>query len=360
MRAWRRWNCTVWTQPRSTSSSCSATAYLSPAAGFLALLPVVSSHGTPPDVTELFRRLVARHPTVAEGHYVLGSAALRSENFALALASARRSTELAPYWVPAKMLLARALIATGDEAGGLEAARDLVMAPDADIATHLEYALLLAGTGRTDEARAMLVPYASGDTVVPGAVRSLGILDLDAGDLDAASKRFEDLLSTRVQSYDALYFLGVIAERRGDQERALRAFTRVIGGDFELAAQGRAARIKAKQQGLDAGLSYLDEYARAHPQDGPALVATRAGLASSVGDPLRTTRILDAGIAQYPDALDLRMTRVFAYERAGKSDAAVRELRQLLAERPGDATVQNALGYTLADRDRSLDRGGRA
>ena len=114
----------------------------------------------------------SRATTVAEGHYALGSAALRSENFALALASARRATELAPYWVPARMLLARALIASGDEQAGLDAARDLVMAPDADIATHLEYALLLAGTGREDEARAMLPPYATGETVVPGAVRT--------------------------------------------------------------------------------------------------------------------------------------------------------------------------------------------
>jgi tetratricopeptide (TPR) repeat protein len=253
------------------------------------------------------------------------------------------------------MLLARTLIATGDEQAGLDAARDLVMAPDADIATHLEYALLLAGSGREEEARAMLLPYASGDTVVPGAVRTLGVLDIDQGDLDAASKRFEDLLSTGVQSYDALYFLGVIAERRGDTDQALRYFTRVTGGEFMLPAQGRAARIRAMQDGLDAGLDYLDQFARAHPQRGPDLVATRAGLAANLGDTVRATRLLDAGLAQYPDSLDLRMARVFAYERAGRGDAAIRELRQLLAERPGDATVQNALGYALADRNKDLD-----
>ena len=332
-----------------------ASAYLSPAAGFLALLPVVAEHGTPPDVTELFRRLVARHPAVAEGHYTLGSAALGSENFGLAVASARRATEIARYWVPAKMLLARALIASGEEQAGLETARDLVMAPDAHVATHLEYALMLAATGHDAEARAMLTPYASGDTVVPGAVRSLGVLDLEQGDLDAASKRFEQLLSTGSQSYDALYFLGRIADRRQDDARAVRYYSRVAGGDFALAAQGRVARIKADQNGLDAGLAHLEEYARGHPQRGPDVVAARAGLASGVGDAARALDILDAGLAQYPDSLDLRMARVFAYERGGRGDAAIRDLRQLLGERPGDATVQNALGYTLADQDRSLD-----
>lgn len=330
-------------------------AYISPAAGFLALLPVVTEHGTAPDVTELFRRLAARYPGVAEGQHALGSAALRSDNFELAVESARRATELAKYWVPARMLLARALIASGDEQAGLDAARELVMAPDSDVATHLEYALMLAATGRYEEARAMLTPYATGETVIPGAVRSLGVLDLEQGDLDAATQRFEDLLSTGSQSYEALYFLGNIADRRGDEERALRYYSRVAGGDYALAAQGRVARIKAGQAGLDAGLRHLDEYARGHSQLGPEVAGVKAGLATALGDPERAMAILDAGLAQYPDSLDLRMSRVFAYERRGDSDAAIRELRQLLRERPGDATVQNALGYTLADRDRSLD-----
>jgi tetratricopeptide (TPR) repeat protein len=330
-------------------------AYISPAAGFLALLPLVSEHGTAPDVTELFRRLAARHPDVAEGQHALGSAALRSENFELAVESARRATELAKYWVPARMLLARALIASGDEQAGLDAARELVMAPDADVATHLEYALMLAATGRYEEARAMLTPYAAGETVIPGAVRGLGVLDLEQGDLDAATQRFEDLLSTGSQSYEALYFLGNIADRRGDEERALRYYSRVAGGDYALAAQGRVARIKAGQAGLDTGLRHLEEFARGHPQLGPDVVGVKAGLATALGDPDRAMVILDAGLAQYPDSLDLRMSRVFAYERRGDSDAAIRELRQLLRERPGDATVQNALGYTLADRDRNLD-----
>jgi tetratricopeptide (TPR) repeat protein len=186
-------------------------------------------------------------------------------------------------------------------------------------------------------------------------VRGLGVLDLQEGNLDAAAARFEDLLSTGAQAYDALYFLGAVADRREDTEGALRYYSRVAGGDFALQAQGRVARIKAEQSGLDAGLAHLDEFARGHPQRGPDVVATRAGLASGMGDDARALAILDAGLAQYPDSLDLRMARVFALERMGKSEASIRDLRGLLADRPGDAVVQNALGYTLADRNKQLD-----
>ena len=331
------------------------SAYIRPAAGFLALLPVIMDEASPPDVTELFRRLTLRYPKVAEGHDALGTAALRSDNYGLALESARKATELAPYWVPAKMLLARALIASGQEDAGFAMARELVVAPDAEVSTHIEYALMLASVGRDQEARAMLTPYASGQVVVPAAVRSLGLMDLQQGDLKSAEQRFEDLLSTGSQSYEALYYLGVIAERRGDDERALRNFSRVTSGGYAVSAQSRVARLKAEASGADAGVAHLAEFGRSQPSFGPEVVMAEAGLLSSLKDERRAIEVLDAGLAKYPDVFDLRMARVFAYERAGKGDAAVRELRKLLADRPADPVVQNALGYTLADQDRQLE-----
>jgi len=201
----------------------------------------------------------------------------------------------------------------------------------------------------------MLNPYAAGTTVIPGAVRSLGVLDLQRGDLEAANVRFENLLSTGAQSYEALYYLGVVAERRQDTERAMRYYARVTSGDYALTAQQRVARLKAEQSGVEAGLTHLEEFARAQPGLGPDIVAARAGLVASLGDQRRSIQILDAGLVQYPDSVDLRMARVFANERAGRGDEAVRDLRQLLRERPGDAVVQNALGYSLADQGRHLD-----
>jgi tetratricopeptide (TPR) repeat protein len=330
------------------------TAYISPAAGYLALLPVIMDEATAPDVTELFRRLSALQPKVAEGHDALGNAALRSENYGLALQGAREAVRLAPYWVPAKLLLARATIAAGQVDEGLAMARDLALAPDADVATHMEYALVLASTGRDEESRAVLTPYASGTTVVPAAVRTMGMLDLQSDDLKSANTRFEELLSLGSQSYDALYYLGVIAERRDDEAGAIRYYSRVTSGEQAIAAQQRVAYFKARKEGADAGLAYLEQFGRTEPSLGPRVVMAEAGLLSSLGDDKRALGVLDKGLERYPEVLDLRLARVFAYERLGEGDASVRELRKLLAERPGDPVVQNALGYTLADQDRDL------
>ena len=209
------------------------TAYLSPAAGFLALYPVIADEGTPADVTELFRRL-SRVTKVAEGQYALAGAALRSESYALALESTTRATQLAPgYGADA----ARTLIANGQDEQGLALALEVVNDNESDVATHLEYALLLSSTGHDEEARAMLTPYASGATVVPGALRTLGLIDLQQGDLDSASKRFDALLSTGAQTYESLFHLGAIAEG-ARTATALRNYTRVTGGDFRAPRAG--------------------------------------------------------------------------------------------------------------------------
>jgi tetratricopeptide (TPR) repeat protein len=338
----------------SRAAELLATGFISPAAGFLALLPEFSATATTADVTELFRRLAGRYPGLAEGQLALGSAALRSENFALAVDSAARARSVAPYWMPPKMLEARARIAAGDEETGLAIARDSVMAPEADISTHLEYAALLSATERYQEARAMLTPYVTGETVVPGALYTLGMLELQQDRLEVAEALFEQLLSTGAQSYDALYFLGVIAERRGDEAAALRYFSRVEDGGRALPARQRVAGILAGQDGVEAGLEQLQDLASTQPELAPEIVAAQAGLLSSLGEDERALATLDAGVARFPDSLDLRLARVFLLERSRRIDDAIRELRELLGRRPGDAIVQNALGYTLADHGRSL------
>jgi hypothetical protein len=94
------------------------------------------------------------------------------------------------------------------------------------------------------------------------------------------------------------------------------------GGDYALTAQQRVARIKANQSGVEAAHAF-EEFARAQPGLGPDIVAARAGLVASLGDQRRSIEILDAGLVQYPDSIDLRMARV-AYERRAR-DAAVRD-----------------------------------
>ena len=170
----------------------------------------------------------------------------------------------------------------GPEDEGLAIARDVVTGartPRWPLA--LEYALMLASTGHDEEARADAHAVRQRQDGRPGApcADSVRCSTWTPARLDAAEKRdSRNCCRPAPQSYEALYYLGVVAERRKDADRAIRYYSRVVGGDYAIAAQQRVARIKAEQSGVDAGLAHLEEFGRTQPQSGPEVVAARAAL----------------------------------------------------------------------------------
>ena len=66
--------------------------------------------------------------------------------------------------------------------------------------------------------------------------------------------------------------------------------------------------------------------------------------------------MLDRGLEQYPDSVDLRYAMATTDEQAGRVGAALQELNEVLKQRPDDPAALNAYGYTLADHNRKLGK----
>jgi tetratricopeptide (TPR) repeat protein len=332
------------------------TAFINPQAGFLALLPQLSDEVSPAAVAAVFQALIGKYDNLTEAHYALGQSALRAENFALAYQHAQRARELGPYWAPAALLLARVHLARGENDAGLEIARKVVEENDQD-SYRLEYALMLLQSGKEDEGRNELSALASSETAAPVVERTLADIDFQLGNYDAAAQRFGNLVSSGRFVYESMFFLGAIAESRDAKDDALQIYERVAGSEFAMAAQLRAARIKIEREGLSAGLKHLEEFGTTRPQFKMESISARARLLADHGDRQGALALLDAALKEYPDATELRFTRVFQLEEADKVKAAIDELRKLVAERPNDPAATNALGYTLVDRTRQHREG---
>ena len=332
------------------------TAYINPPAGFLALLPQLAAEAPEAAVTSVMRQLVAKYPNLTEAHYALAQAALQSDNFALGLAHAQKARELGQYWAPAGLLLARAQLMNGKSEQALETARS-VLEQDNQDAHRLEYALMLIQAGREEEGKKELTALAaSADTAVV-VERALADIEFQMGNRDAAAKRFSNLVSTGRFVYESLFYLGAIAESRQAWEDALQLYGRVTSGEFAIAAQSRAARIKTEQQGLEEGLKHLEEFAATRPQYRIETIAVKAGLLADQGDTKGALATLDDALEKYPDAVDLRFARVFQLEANDQVGKAVADLRDIVASRPQDPVALNALGYTLVDRTRHYREG---
>jgi tetratricopeptide (TPR) repeat protein len=334
------------------------TAFINPQAGFLALLPQISDEAPAPGATAVLQKLVAnpKYANLTEAHYALAQAAVQSDNFALALEHAQKARDLGPYWSPAGLLLARVQMVMGEHDAALETARKVVE-QDAQESYRLEYALMLMQAGKEADGRKELDKLAATESTGPVAERALADIDFQLGNRDAAAQRFTSLVQNGRFVYESLFYLGAIAESRDSWDDALQYYTRVSGGEFAMAAQTRAARIKAKQQGLDAGLKHLEDFTATRSEYRIDAIIARATMLATSSDVTGALALLDSALKEYPDSAELRFARVFQLEGADKVNDSVADLRKLVVERPGDPAVTNALGYILVDRTRQSREG---
>ncbi len=247
----------------------------------------------------------------------------------------------------------RARILAGDPEEPLEQARALALR-DATPANVLDYALLLLAARQDQAAVAQLETLARDSASHAVALRLRGLIEFQNGDLDAAARRFTELLTMGKFVDDAFYYLGLIAERHADLEKALRLYAQVQNGDNAAAALLRASAILQTHGAAPAAQEILDHLIEDEPARAPEVFAARAKIYADAGDARQALAVLDRGIELYPDSVDLRYAIATTDEEAGRVGAALHELDQVLKQRPDDPAALNAYGYTLADHNRKL------
>jgi tetratricopeptide (TPR) repeat protein len=282
------------------------------------------------------------------------AAAVRSFTAALALTASVTESDEGPR---RELLhtLARAQIMAGDAAEPLAQAQGKIEREDTP-ANRLDYALLLMTAERESAATQQLEILAQNREYAPVALRLLGLVEFQEGHLDAATARFAELLRADKYLDDAFYYLGLIADRNDDPEHALRLFAQVQSGDNTVPALLKATTILRTHGAAAAAEELLDRLIEDEPQRAPEILAARARMYADAGDSPRAISVLEQGVRDYPDSADLRYAMAATYEEQGRVRAALHELTGLVSARPDDPAALNALGYTLADHSRDLDR----
>jgi len=290
------------------------------------------------------------------------AAAVRSLTAAIALNPAADAQADAGAQADADRELAQALARARISAGDVEAPlaeSQARLERDGTPANRLDYALLLLSAQRDDAALEQLAILARTPEGAPVALRLLGIVEFQQGKFDAAGMRFTELLRTGKFLDDAFYYLGLLAEKHNDPERALRLYAQVQTGEYFVSTLLRAATILQTHGDPAAADQLLDRLVEDTPEQAPEIFAARARIYADAGDIERGLKVLDWGVLQYPDNVDMHYALAATYEQAGRVADALRELSALLKARPEDPAALNALGYTLADHDKHLSHARR-
>ncbi len=256
-------------------------------------------------------------------------------------------------------LYAAAAAALGDERTALAEA-DLITQGDPDNHRFARIETLLA-LDRVDQARDELLAIendkrAGNEPIAIEADRRLALLALSTGDQAEAERRFGARLSRDRGAGEALYYLALMAERSGRKDAALQAYRQLAAAGAGLPPRARGARLLLEQGDRDGAMKLFDDLQRGGRGDAIEVEIARSRALHEANLAKDAIASIDTALARYPEHHELRYQRAVLLDLGGRTREAIKEFEQLLASRPGDAHVLNALGYTLADRKRQLPR----
>jgi tetratricopeptide (TPR) repeat protein len=249
-------------------------------------------------------------------------------------------------------VLARAYVVRGDAPQAVATARQ-AKAHDATRGG-FELAEVLASLDRNEEAHQELEHLRANGAPAAEIDRRLALLAFSSGDLKEARQRFTELLSSGQGNDTAQLYLADIAARDGDPEGAIAAYRRLYDSSVALSARSRAAALLLDRNARAEALALLDDYAADHPEDELDLTLAKARLLADHGEADTGLALLATALERHPQHPSIEYDRAVILEQAGHVHESVEALERMLAERPDDPTLLNALGYTLADHTLEL------
>jgi tetratricopeptide (TPR) repeat protein len=280
--------------------------------------------------------------------------ALESFDFATARKLAERMLANEPASGSARAQLARVLTAEGDAVAAIAMSQEAAaLEPEAE---RFAYADTLLRLDRLDEARQELESLRADAAVRDEAELRLGKLAYQNGDLTEAGRRFSSLIESPEAAAEAYFYLSSIAEREGRTDLAMQGYERLIQAGAGLVVRGRAARLMLQQGDRDAAFRLLDDLAAHERSESLDVELAKAALLEDAGKPDEAVALLQLALERYPDHPGVRYQMALIQEKAGMTKESLRNFERLLKDRPEDASLLNALGYSLADRNLKLPR----
>lgn len=341
-------------QPEEASAAILRTQTLGGDESLIKLIGEVSDAGGSSIALKTLRPAL-ESPDVSER--LLGAGvdlALESFDFATAHKLADRMLTNEPASGVARAQLARVLTAEGDAVAAIAVSQEAAaLDPDTE---RFAYADTLMRLDRLDEARQELENMRTDESIRSEADLRLGKLAYQMGDLEEAGRRFGSLIGSPGAAPEAFFYLSSIAEREGRTDLALEGYSRLADAGAGLIVRGRAARLLLKRNERAAAFRLLDEHAAKERSEILDVEFAKAALLSDDGHPTEAIALLQLALERFPAHPGVRYQIALIQDKAGMERESVRSFESLLKDRPEDASLLNALGYSLADRAQKLPR----
>ena len=271
-----------------------------------------------------------------------------------ALALVRKVLDIAPDETHAIIIEAKLLEEMGRSSEAFARLQQTVDQNPYNRRLRLQYARLLTQSDM-DKAReqfAILVAQSPGDGDM---LLSLALVSKETGAIDDAELYFRKLLTMNQHTSEAHFYLGQIAEQRGDRDGAIKEYADIPPGPNFFVALGRIIELHIAANNPEAARQYLHDLRERYPQHAVRLYLTEAELLMQLKDYQAGTQLLTEALKKYPAQPNLLYSRSTFSERRHDLPLLEKDLRAILNKDPDNAVALNALGYALADQTKRYD-----
>lgn len=189
----------------------------------------------------------------------------------------------------------------------------------------------------------------------PELLLSLALTSREAGMQDEAEQYLNRLLEIGEHTNEAHFYLGQIAEDRGDVDAALAHYRAITPSQEFFAGIGRSTGLILQRDGLASARDYLAQLRTSHPEHAVRLYLFEAEMLMQQNELEAAHKLLTEALALHPKQPNLLYTRSLVSEKRRDVALVEQDLRALLAQDPDNAIALNALGYTLANLTDRLD-----
>ena len=303
----------------------------------------------------LMQRLAAVHPAEPRARYASALLALMVKETVVALREATRLVVEFPDFSRGYPLLARVLVAQGNRPAArsqLEAGLERHPSDKLILST---YARLLVEDGDYALAYRQFERLYEVEPEDHATLFSMGAVAVQLGRFDQARAHFRALIDQGHRTSDAAYYMGRIEEETGHPGAAERWYGEVREGDFLLDARIRRFGLMVDRGDLESVREEIRQWRLSEPDLSARLYLVEAEVMAAALPPERVLSIYGEALKAHPGDADILYARALYAASVDRIEILEADLRQVLSNDPDNADALNALGYTLADKNRRLD-----
>ncbi len=184
---------------------------------------------------------------------------------------------------------------------------------------------------------------------------SLALIQIEQGKFKEAEENLLKVFGQKGYSNVVNYYLGVLNQEMGRQDRALEYYNQVdLNSPYAIDAQLSQAEIYFAKDQMNKALELLNAIQPQQPRDRLKILRAQAVFYSASGQKEQAVKVYGAILSLMPNNVAALMNQAMLFYDLNRMQAYVANLKRVIEINPDETDALNALGYYYADSNQNL------